>query len=217
MVEFAALRDFVKICGITSVDDAHMVVDEGADALGLIFAPTSPRRVDVVLAGTIADVIGERVLRVGVFRDNLEIHIRDVVEAVDLDVIQLHDAPSRELHDWLIADGMIVIRALSIADPTLARFEERYFDAVLVDGPAPGSGETHSWSQVSGRTWQRPFIAAGGLRPSNVTSVIEATGAWGVDVASGVEIAPGVKGRSLVHDFVQLARSAFDQRKGTRV
>jgi len=92
-------------------------------------------------------------------------------------------------------------------------FDESAVDAVLVDGPTPGSGAAHSWDDLANRSFGVPVIVAGGLDATNVARVIETTGAWGVDVATGVESAPGVKDRELVMNFVGAAQRHYAQRE----
>lgn len=191
--------------------DASLVHAAGADALGLIIAP-SRRRVDVSVARDIADWARGQIRSVIVVRDLDEMAILDAVDAVSPDAVQLHDPTSWLLLDELRRRGQFIIRALSVDDDEIMTFDDAVVDAVLIDGPTPGSGTTHDWGAVRRRSWTRPIIAAGGLTSSNVSTVIGNQWVWGVDVASGVEVSPGHKSDDAVRSFVANARRAFSER-----
>lgn len=210
MLEWVDRDRFIKVCGVTTIDDADAVAESGADALGLIFAP-SARRVTETAAAQIGEALRGRVLRVGVFRAMDDNDVLAVLERVELDVVQLHDPMSERLERELRARGLGVIKALAIESVEFDHFDESRVDAVLVDGAVPGSGLEHSWSGLLTRVWTRPVIVAGGLSPANVAEVLAATRAWGCDVATGVESAPGVKDSTLVRAFVRAAVRYFEQ------
>ncbi len=191
--------------------DASMVHAAGADALGLILAP-SPRRVELSVARDIADWARGQIQRVIVVRELDDAAILDAVDAIGPDAVQLHDPTSRSLLAELRRRGQFIIRALSVGDEAFMTFDDAEVDAVLVDGPIPGSGRTHDWGDVLRRSWTRPIIAAGGLTSSNVSTVIGNQWVWGVDVASGVEESPGHKREDAVRSFVANARRAFSER-----
>jgi len=202
-------RQFIKICGVTTPGDARMIQDAQATALGIIFAP-SKRQVSVEVAIEIArSVTGIGV--VGVFRDDESDFIRRVVDLVPLDAVQIHGALDDGLRRDLRERGLGVIQALSVGDGSIPSFDDTLVDAVLVDGPSPGSGATHSWDELTARSFDVPVIVAGGLTASTVHDVQMLTGAWGVDVATGVESAPGVKDRQSVLNFVSAALRAEDR------
>jgi len=209
VVDFTQRRRFVKICGVTSVHDAILVGDAGADAVGINFA-TSKRHVDVDLGRDIA-AASAGMVRVGVFRDNEPAYVLETTHACDLDVVQIHGALHDELLEGLRRRGLGVINALSVGTDEFTTFDDATVDAVLVDGVEPGSGLEHSWEELRTRRFVVPFIAAGGLTSENVTSVIDEVRPWGVDVATGVEAAPRVKDFDRVTRFVKLAQSAFDE------
>lgn len=209
-----ALRRFVKICGVTTPKDAALVVASGADALGVIFAD-SPRGVDVATARAIASLAEGALVRVGVFRHRGLDEVARVLDQVELDAVQVHDPLGAELLAELRARGLTIIKALSVDSVEFATFDDRVVDAVLIDGPRPGSGTTHSWEALGQRSFDVPLIAAGGLNPSNVAATIESTRATGVDCASGVESAPGHKDPHLVDSFVANARAAFARQEET--
>lgn len=212
MVDLESLPFLVKICGVTTVHDALAVHDAGASALGLILA-TSKRQITVARAAEIARATDGGPLRVGVFRNDSDDFILEVVDATGVEVVQVHGPLNGELLEKLKRRGVAVVKALSLGDQEFVEFDERTVDAVLVDGPEPGSGEEHSWVQVQDRRFRVPLIAAGGLTPDNVGSVISLVRPWGVDVSTGVEASPGVKDISLVSSFVTRARRAFLQRE----
>ena len=212
MAEFTALPSFIKVCGVTSIEDARCVEVAGASAIGLILA-ASPRRIPFDLARDICGATRGSILRVGVFRDNDAAFVCDAVDATGVDIAQVHGELGVELAGELRRRNVGIIKALSVGTQEFFEFDERVADAILVDGPRPGSGLTHTWDDLLQRDFERPVIAAGGLSPSNVAQVLEITGAWGVDVATGVEMAPGVKDASLVRDFVANAKIHFKQRE----
>lgn len=201
---------FVKICGITSVADAWAAAE--ANAIGLILAE-SPRRLSVSAARDIADAMKGIVLRVAVFRHNTPEFVLSAVDAIRPDAVQVHGELTRALISDLRDRGLTIIKALSTSEEEFFSFDETQVDAVLIDGPSPGSGEVHAWPDLAKRAFCRPVIAAGGLTPSSVAAVIELTDAWGVDVASSVENSPGVKDPILVADFIDNARACFAQRE----
>ncbi len=203
---------FVKICGVTSLDDAKFVVAAGADALGLILAESS-RRLTLDQARVIADATKGDLLRVAVFRHNNDDFIVDHVDALETDVVQVHGRLSASLLAALRERPVLIVKALSIDEPEFLSFDDASVDAVLIDGPQPGSGETYSRQELERREFSVPVIVAGGLTPLNVASVITASGVAGVDTSSGVESGPGVKSRDLVEDFIVNARAAFATRR----
>jgi phosphoribosylanthranilate isomerase len=197
---------FVKICGITNALDARVAVDAGADAVGLIFAP-SRRQVDVDVAREIVAAVPDHVLTVGVFRGHLTREVLETVEAVGLRAAQLHDgspATSRAVHEAV----PVLIRAMAAGDPEVSTLDEHGADVVMLDAPTPGGGVPFDWTLVGDLTRRHRILLAGGLRPDTVTDAIAAVQPWGVDVASGVEAAPGRKDHDAVRAFVAAARAA---------
>jgi phosphoribosylanthranilate isomerase len=199
---------FVKICGVTTLGDANAAIEAGASAIGLNLA-TSPRHLSPERALAIAEATKGRIQRVLIVFDNEDEEIIELVELIEPDSVQIHGALSDELLVKLRKQGVGVIKALSIASDEFYDFDETRVDAVMVDGATPGSGESHSWEELSERRFTVPVIAAGGLSDTNVAEVIESLSVWGVDSASGVETSPGVKDREKVERFVSNARGAF--------
>jgi phosphoribosylanthranilate isomerase len=201
---------FVKICGVTTVDDALLAAGLGADAVGLNFAAISPRRISVGRATEIVQRLPPEVLTVGIFRDELRDRVVEITNTVGLRAVQLHGRETAEDCRWVADRVPATIRALSIKDPTLASPDRYGADLLLVDSPMPGSGEVFDWSLISRTIGDRAFILAGGLDPSNVATAIEQLAPWGVDVASGVETSPGRKDPTKVRKFIQTARRAAE-------
>ena len=213
MTDFSAPY-FIKICGITTLGDANAVVDAGASAIGLILASSS-RQLSVERALAIAEATKERTLRTLVFRDNDDEFVLDAVARIGADVAQIHGSLSDRLLEGLRENHVDVIKALAIGSDEFFDFVDDRVDGVLVDGATPGSGVSHSWDELSERSFVVPVIAAGGLDGSNVASFITQTGVWGVDSASGVESSPGIKDREKLAHFIDSARSAFRERMAT--
>ncbi len=192
-----ARRPLVKICGVTSVEDALAAVELGADLVGLNFWPGSPRHVELVRAREIAAAVGGRATLVGVFVDEAPARITALVAAIGLDLVQLHGDEAPEIVERLTAPILRVFRGL----PSMESFSVwKGVIGFLVDAGRPGSygGSGESWDYSSLRSLPRdgrPLLVAGGIRPENVGAALLASGADGVDVASGVESAPGVKDR----------------------
>ncbi len=215
----------VKICGVTSADDARMIVESGADAIGLNFYPRSPRFVEDAIAERIIEAIPSTVCRVGVFVNEPAEEIRRRAERLNLNVIQLHgDEAPEDLEDL---QGLKLIRAFRVGnsldpiDEFLSRAIELSQDIamLLVDGRLSGeyggTGQTADWDLVaehaSHSAWP-PLALAGGLTAENVAEAIRRVRPGAVDTASGVESSPGVKDPGQVKRFVQAARSALADR-----
>jgi phosphoribosylanthranilate isomerase len=198
----------IKMCGMTSVADALMAVEAGADAVGLIFWPGSTRAVDVERAQAITRALPPLVSVVGVFVDETPDRVRTVADAVGLSAVQLHGR--EDVADWARFPRP-VLKAMPL---------EAYADspwktaraAILVDAHDPvtigGTGRTIDWAAARAIAATRPLVLAGGLRPENVADAVATVAPWGVDVASGVERAPGVKDPDRVRAFVAAVRAA---------
>ena len=203
---------FIKICGVTNLDDAESIIDAGASGIGLILAE-SPRRLSIEAATSLADATKGRIDRTAVFFHNDDAFILATVETLGVEGVQIHGALSDELLVGLRRRNVRIVKALSITNGEFLDFDDARVDAVLVDGASPGSGRTHTWSPMSTRAFRVPVIVAGGLTALNVAETIECTRPWGVDTASGVERSPGLKDPTLVSRFVDAARRAFEQRE----
>lgn len=197
----------VKICGLTTEADALVAVGLGADALGFIFAP-SPRQVTVSLATDIVHRLPQGVLTVGVFRDEAPKRVVEIVNQIGLGAAQLHGHETAEDTRWVAERVPTVIKAFSAGDPVIARFGEFGAAYLLVDGTSPGSGKVFDWRLAEGVIDPSRLIVSGGLGPDNVAEAVVHLHPFGVDVASGVESAPGRKDPNKVRDFVAEARRA---------
>ena len=201
---------FVKICGITSEEDALLAVAMGADAVGFVFAP-SPRQIAVAHVRDIVSRLPPEILTVGVFRDETPGRVVDMVHTAGLRAAQLHGHETADQTKWVRERVPLVIKAFAAGDPELDRLADFGADAVLVDSPKPGSGEIFDWSLAEGAPPGQRFILAGGLSPENVAAAIERVRPWGVDVATGVELDTGPAGHKearKVLSFIERARAA---------
>ncbi len=209
MAEVLGLRHFIKVCAVTTVSDAELVADAGADALGVILAD-SPRRVSLEVAGTISATVSDRLVRVGVFRRVAYDDVARALDVVEFDALQIHGGLDEGVASLARERGLALIEALSVDELDAA---SGVGDAYLIDGPRPGSGVAHDWDAVASRRWNRPVIVAGGLRADTVADVLAKVGAWGCDVASGSESSPGAKDREKVESFVRNALQYFESRE----
>jgi phosphoribosylanthranilate isomerase len=197
----------VKICGVTSLEDARMCLDAGADAIGLNFWARSARRVDEGVAREIVRALAGQTLFVGVFVDSSADEVSRVREQVGLDCVQLHgDEPPEMLAQFLPH----AYKAVRVRGDVLAAVRAYPGEHVLLDayvaGLPGGTGATFDWNLARAVAAERKLTLAGGLTPANVRSAVETVEPYCVDVASGVESAPGVKDAALVRAFVLNAR-----------
>ncbi len=208
-----ARRLFVKICGVTSKEDARLAADAGADAVGLVFWPGSPRHLDVATARGITAVLPPFVLRVGVFVNADRETLARIAEEAGLDLLQLHGDEPPEALENLPRRALKSIRV----GPGFAPAEaERYAGSAAgllldtrVEGTPGGTGRAFDWSLARGLKERCGFLVlAGGLTPETVGEAIRAVRPHGVDVSSGVESSPGRKDPLKVRAFVEAARSA---------
>ena len=198
---------FVKICGITSEEDALLAVAMGADAVGFVFAP-STRQIAPVRAGDIVKRLPPEIVTVGVFRDEAPARVVEIVHQAGLRGAQLHGAETAEQSQWVRARVPFVIRAFPAGHPGLDHADDYGADALLIDSDIPGSGEVFDWSLAEGAPSNRRVILAGGLTPENVAEAVTRVRPWGVDVSTGVEDEPGRKDARKVRSFIANARAA---------
>jgi phosphoribosylanthranilate isomerase len=199
---------FVKICGITSEEDALLAVAMGADAVGFNFVPSSPRFLAVARAADIVRRLPPEILTVGVFRDEAPARVVELVHQARVRAAQLHGHESAEDSRWVRERVPLLIKAFPGGDRELANAASYGADAVLVDSASPGSGEVFDWSLAEGAPSGLRLVLAGGLTPDNVAEAIDRVRPWGVDVASGVESEPGIKDPTKVRLFVTNAKAA---------
>jgi phosphoribosylanthranilate isomerase len=201
----------VKICGITSPEDGIMAARAGADAIGLVFWPRSPRYVDLDKARAIAAAVSPFVLRVGVFVDATTDEIGRAVHAAGLDVVQLHGDEPPEVFDRLPRRGLKALRVGPGFDASRALSYQRHAAGLLLDtqakGVPGGTGETFDWAVAEWvRTQVSCLVLAGGLTPDNVGDAIATVKPDAVDVSSGVESEPGRKDPNKVRAFIEAVR-----------
>jgi len=200
----------VKICGVTTVEQAVACVDLGADAVGVNFVASSPRRVDKRLARAVVDAVGQRGLVVGVVAGMTVEAMRALVDRTGVGCLQLHGDESAADVAALLPHAYKAVRLAGPGDAAIA--EAMPGDYVMVDarvkGSLGGTGQTFDWGWVVGLASRRKLVLAGGLTPDNVRSAVQRVRPWCVDVASGVESAPGVKDLGRVRAFLQAARGS---------
>ena len=193
----------IKICGLQDAPTALAAAKAGADAIGLVFAP-SRRRVTPEQAREICQVLPPLVTRVGVFVDFPVDEVRQIAEFCGLDSVQLHGQESTGYCRQL---GLRCIKAIPARDRvTLEQANSYPVSAVLVDtfipGTTGGSGQTFNWQLLEGLPLKPPLILAGGLNPGNVGRAVALVRPYGVDVSSGVEV-NGKKDMALMRAFIQ--------------
>ncbi|WP_101789384.1 phosphoribosylanthranilate isomerase [Nonomuraea indica] len=195
---------YVKICGLSEPEHVTAAVEAGADAIGFVLTE-SPRRIDPERAAALGRLVPGHVLTVGVFRGEDPATVRAAALAAGVRAVQLHGRHPHADFTALKDLGRTLVRAVdSSADLRCGAFDE---DLLIVDAPRPGSGLPWDWAAVRGRPTGR-WMLAGGLSPANVAEAVAAAAPWGVDVSSGVEVAPGVKDSALIRSFVAEARRA---------
>ena len=203
----------VKICGITTPDGLDAAAEAGADWVGYVFFPASPRAVTPAQAAAL-DAHRRGPARVGLFVEPSDSDIAGTLAAIRLDVLQVHATAARaaELRNrfgvpvWHVA-GVGTADDLPVAAPGV--------DGLLLDAKAPagatrpgGNARSFDWSMLQGWTAPLPWLLAGGLTPANVAEAVRMSGAPAVDVSSGVERTRGLKDPSLIKAFVAAARAA---------
>ncbi len=207
----------VKICGVRTQGDLDMIAAAGARYVGFNFFAKSPRSVSFAEARALAVETPLGLAKVGLVVDPDTALLDALTAEVPLDFLQLHGSESPDYVAEIKARyGLPVIKVVGIADAEdLPRLDahEVVADQILVDAKPPrnaelpgGNGLAFDWRLIAGRDWKTPWMLAGGLKPDNVATAISATGAPQVDVASGVEAAPGVKDPDLVKAFIANAQ-----------
>lgn len=200
----------IKICGVTRVEDALTCVSAGVESIGLNFSRVSKRYCDPVRAEQIVKAVAGRALMVGVFVDSSYDEIVTMTKQVGLGCVQLHGSEPPELLRRLLPHAY---KALRVKGPSIVHEVAKYpGDHVLLDafvvGEPGGTGERFDWSLARAVSRERRVTLAGGLTPDNVAEAIEIALPYCVDVASGVERAPGIKDAVMIHSFVAAARRA---------
>jgi phosphoribosylanthranilate isomerase len=204
---------FVKICGITSVDDALLAIAAGADALGLNLVPSSKRVIDVATAAHIAESVGDLVELIAVVANRSTEELEGLRRATGIRWLQLHGAETPAALQALQPEAFKAVAIGGSEDVTRAAEyggERLLLDAKSPQGELGGTGTRFDWSLAQPLVQTRQVILAGGLHPDNVAEAIQALRPFGVDVASGVELAqnPRKKHEGLLRSFVDAVRGA---------
>jgi phosphoribosylanthranilate isomerase len=186
---------FVKICGVTRLEDARAAIDAGAQAIGFVFWPGSPRFIDPFRARGIAAALPAFVPRVGVFVDQPIEYVSGVAALVRLSAIQLHGS---ETPAYAADVGRPIVKAVTAANGDAFATDGWPSNVtLLLDAHDPvkrgGTGQTIDWTAAAHIAARRPILLAGGIAPENVTEAVTRVRPFGIDVSSGVEDAPGIK------------------------
>lgn len=189
----------VKICGLTRPAEAAAIAEAGADAIGLVFHPASPRHLDPARARAIVAALPPDVPAVGVFADAAADTVAQIADRAGARIVQLHGAETAETIAFLLARGFAVLKTVKAVGPGTRRAARALPDGcgLLVEcgaGPLPGgNGAAWNWAAAAPFAAIRPFALAGGLTPDNAATAAAAARASAVDLSSGVETAPGRK------------------------
>ena len=209
-------RTRIKICGIRTPEAADVATESGADAIGVVFAKSSPRFIAPAEAARIIERLPAFVTPVGLTVNDPVSAIEEFRAASDVQVIQLHGQESPEL---AAAVGAPVVKAIEFDPRTalaeLARWRQVVgVRALLIDGSCGGRGESFDWSAFGElqRSSELPLVLAGGLTPDNVAEAIELARPFAVDVSSGVESSSGTKSSDLIRAFCRAVREADSAR-----
>jgi phosphoribosylanthranilate isomerase len=208
------MRTWVKICGLSTPETVDAAVEAGADAVGFVLAPGSPRTIDAATAAVLRARVPQGVETVGVFRGQGVDEVLDLARASGVSTVQLHGDESNDDVAVVQAAGFRVVRAVSASRYAAEAEEERVAfgeDALLLDAVDPGAGAVFDAGPLLAAPPTRDWLLAGGLTPGNVAGLLgslRSAGAVGVDVSSGVESSRGVKDVGLVADFVAAALGA---------
>jgi len=207
----------VKICGVRTLEDVAAVARAGAAYVGFNFFLRSPRFVTLDEARNLAVAAPDGICKVALSVDADDAALDAMVAVVPLDMLQLHghETPAR-VAEVKARYGLPVMKVIGVASEADLKPLLDYAlvaDQILIDAKPPadavlpgGNGLTFDWQLLVGRKWLKPWMLAGGLTPANVADAVRLTGARQVDVASGVERAPGVKDEGMIRAFVDAVR-----------
>lgn len=202
----------IKICGLTREEDVLFCADGGADFMGFIFVPSTPRFIEPERAAAITAQVRTREQRpriVGVFRDSSADYIRDIASVVGLDLVQLHGA---ETDDDIRAIGIPAIKTFRVGDAlpdtTAHPSAEWFLFDTFEERRAGGTGRRFDWSLLNSYPRSKPFFLAGGLGPDNIAAAISMVRPDALDIGSGVESEPGVKDHAKLEAVFHRVRRA---------
>ncbi len=200
------VRTRVKICGITRVEDALIAVAQGADAIGLVFYPPSPRYVTPAQAAEIVNALPAFITLVALFVDASRADVEAVLSQVNIDLIQFH---GQETADECRQYGKSYIKAIRVkSDTNLVQYMTEYSDAkaLLLDtyaeGVPGGTGQVFDWTVIP-KNLSKPIVLAGGLDAENVEQAIRQVKPYAVDVSGGVEFKKGIKDAAKIAAFMR--------------
>lgn len=200
----------IKVCGITNLDDALSAVDAGADALGFVFVPSTPRYLAMEAAAAIIQSLPPFVQTVGVIVDAGREHVNEVIRGTGIDAIQMH---GQETPDDVIGFSVRVIKGIRVSDrsslESLGAYDvSAYLLDTFVPGLHGGTGQTFDWNLAAEARRFGRVIVGGGLREENVAEAIRICRPYAVDVSSGVEESPGKKSAEKIRRFIQAVQAA---------
>src|SRR6266481_1003673 len=208
----------VKICGLSTPETLDVAVDAGADMVGFVFFPPSPRHLGLKTARDLGKHVRRRAVKVALTVDADDATLADIVEALQPDILQLHGRETvARLRDVKQKFGLQVMKALAVetaADLASLPFYAAVADRILFDARAPkeatrpgGLGAVFDWHVLENLDLKLPFMVSGGLNAGNVAEAVRVTRAGGVDVSSGVERTPGIKDPEMIRAFLRAARA----------
>lgn len=208
----------VKICGLSDEATLRTALDAGADGVGFVFFPRSPRFVETPRATTLARIAKGRAVRFGLVVDADDAALDAILSSVELDGLQMHGKESPErVAEVKARFGVKAMKAFGVADAADLARVPAYADAadmLLLDAKPPrgadrpgGNGVAFDWRLPRALVWHKSWLLSGGLDAANVAEAVRQSGAPGVDVSSGVESAPGVKDPEKIKAFVRAAKS----------
>jgi phosphoribosylanthranilate isomerase len=208
----------IKICGLSTPETLDAALQAGADMVGFVFFPPSPRHLPLAVARELGRRVGDRATKVALTVDADDATLEAIVEALEPDILQLHGKETAaRLADIRGKFGREVMKALAVetsADLASLAGYAAVADRILFDARPPkgatrpgGLGAVFNWHLLQGLDLKLPFMVSGGLTTDNVADAVRVTRAGGVDVSSGVERAPGVKDPQMIEDFIRAARA----------
>ncbi len=211
------MRTRVKICGLTRIQDVEAAVASGADAIGLVFYPPSPRAVTIDQAARLCKVLRPFVSAVGLFVDARPDEIESVLAQVPLDLLQFHGDESPEFCSRFNRRWIKAIRMRPGIDLEAERARFAGAEGLLLDAYHParpgGTGQRFDWDLIPPQLAPE-IILAGGLDPTNIAEAIARVRPYGIDVSGGVELAKGIKDHQLIASFMQGVREGDRRRAG---
>src|SRR6202030_1592074 len=208
----------VKICGLSTRETLDVALQAGADMVGFVFFPPSPRHLSLEMARDLGGRVKRRAIKVALTVDADDATLANVVEALQPDILQLHGKETvARLRDIKQAFGLQIMKAIAVETPADLASLPGYAavaDRILFDARAPkeatrpgGLGAVFDWHVLDTLDLKRPFMVSGGLHAGNVAEAVRVSRAGGVDVSSGVERAPGVKDPEMIRAFIRAARA----------